>query len=767
MKQKLLSFLKEHDEQTFTVEEIAKSLKIEQSKEFVELIKIIAKLEEKQKIQLTDQGQIKLFKKAPLLEGEYRANDRGFGFVTVENLDNDIFIPKDAVHGALNGDRVLVDITKPANVLKEQLAEGEIVQIVERNSEIIIGIVEKLCTDKYYARAIATDKKLNSYPIWLVSSGLQPEISEVCQIEIIQYPSDKHKDIVGVVTHILGHKDDPGVDILTVVESYGIQTEFPVEVQEEADQVAERPIVPANDRKDLRNHTIVTIDGESAKDLDDAVEVQKLTNGHYKLGVHIADVSYYVTENSALDQEAFNRGTSVYLTDRVIPMLPRKLSNGICSLNPRTDRYALTCDMEIDAEGKVVEYKIYPSLINSNARLTYTIVNKILNNQATSEELAEFDELIPMLQNMKELHFILSKMRTNRGAISFDDQEAVIKVDAEGKPYDIELRVRDVAEKMIESFMLIANETVAKYFAEKELPFIYRIHEAPNSDKIQAFLETANTLGLEIHGTKDSMDSKELQAILDEVQGQPEEEMVNTMLLRSMQQAKYSVDSLGHYGLAAQYYTHFTSPIRRYPDLIVHRLIRLWHAQKLNKKKQQNLAKNLPKIAEQSSKMERRAIDAERETDAMKKAEYMEQHIGETYQGVITSVTKFGIFISLPNTIEGLVHLSQLKDDYYHYDEKHMMLIGKRFGRIFRLGEEVTIKVTKASAELREIDFDLILPDNEANTQASAEEYNHQKKHKSRKDKKKRRKKSKQGQSKSKKPFYKDITRKKNKRKRK
>jgi ribonuclease R len=527
------------------------------------------------------------------------------------------------------------------------------------------------------------------------------------------------------------------------------------------------------ERRDLRDQMIVTIDGEDAKDLDDAVTVRKLANGNYFLGVHIADVSYYVTTDSQLDKEAFERGTSVYLTDRVIPMLPQRLSNGICSLNPKVPRLAMSCEMEITQQGEIVTHEIFQSVIQTTERMTYTAVNQILEEQSP-EVMERYQELVPMFQEMGELHHILEAMRIRRGAVSFEDNEAKVLVDSEGHPLDIILRKRGIGERLIESFMLAANETIARHFNDRQLPFIYRIHEDPKEEKLRRFFDFASALGIVVKQTKGSITPKDLQQIVEDTAERPEAMVINTMLLRSMQQAKYSENNYGHYGLAAEDYTHFTSPIRRYPDLIVHRLIRAY-AQDVSEETQAIWAEKLPDIAVHSSQMERRAVDAEREVDALKKAEFMADHLDEEFDGIISSVVKFGIFVELPNTIEGLIHINALKQDYFHYLESHLALVGERTGMTFKIGQKVRIRVVKADPETREIDFELV--EAEETESLQREQNRHQRRRKPKenaemntnsKNKKERNQKKPQGpKGKPKKgkkaPFYKGVAKKKGK----
>lgn len=753
MKHEILEFLQAHENEAYSMDELGQALSLQNSSDFKMLVKTVATLEETGDIRITDQGKLTLpYSDAMHLEGVFRANDRGFGFVTVEGMDQDIFIKANLTAAAMNGDVVAVDITKPGNPMKDSLPEGKIVKIIVHANEQILGTFNLEAEAPYIGVVTPNDKKISQYPVYIQDNGLHPSNEEVCQVTITQYPTGDDKFMVGSVITVLGHKDDPGVDILSVMEQNHIPATFPEKVLEAAEKVPDTVMENEPGRRDLTDELVVTIDGESSKDLDDAVHVHRLENGNYFLGVHIADVSYYVEENSVLDKEAYERGTSVYLTDRVVPMLPPRLSNGICSLNPNVLRNTMSCEMEIDLAGNVVHYDIFPSMIKSDARMTYTAVNAILEDrdEAMCEQYAKF---VDMFKAMEELHRILWRHREHRGAISFDTEEAMIKVDAKGKPIDIELRTRGVAEKMIESFMLVANETVAKHICTQHLPFIYRVHEQPKEEQMHRFYEFSAGFGLHLKGTADHVTSKELQKALEQVEGKPEEAMINTMLLRSMQQARYADEPLGHFGLAAEDYTHFTSPIRRYPDLIVHRLLRAYHTQEKSKVAE-HFAPLLADIAHQSSVMERRAVDAEREVDAMKKAEYMENFIGQKFQGVISSVTKFGLFISLPNTIEGLVHMRQLKDDFYQYDERSMQLIGKRTGRVFKIGQPVMIKVESASSELREIDFSIV--DKETEKQFISMKQSKKEKKKCSKDKKR---------SSKKKPFYQSVAKKGKKRK--
>lgn len=713
IKTQIIQYIENSSKKTFSMEQLAEGLKLQRAKDFKLLVQTIAVMEREKSIEFTKKGKIRLPQVEVALEGIFHSHERGFGFVSVDG-EEDIFISPERTGFALNGDRVKVDILRPADPFAKKGAEGKIISIEERASTQIVGEFfafepEEVAETDLYGYVIAKDKKLTGYKIMIAAEGIRPDTGSICIVELTHYPEPGYqKSLEGLVKQVIGHKNDPGMDILAIVMQHGIPTEFPEIVLQAAEEVPEQIQEEEwNGRRDLRDQLIVTIDGADAKDLDDAVTVRKLANGHYFLGVHIADVSHYVTKDSVLDQEAFERGTSVYLTDRVIPMLPRKLSNGICSLNPKVPRLTMSCEMEINQEGKVVKYDIFPSIIQTTERMTYQAVNEILEENR-SETMERYQQLVPMFREMGELHHILEKMRERRGAISFEDREAKILVDDEGHPLDIELRSRGTGERLIESFMLAANETVAEHFHQLNVPFLYRIHEHPKEEAIQRFFGFLSTLGIPIKGTKDAVDPKELQRVLEKVEGKPEEPIINMMLLKSMQQARYSEEPEGHYGLAAPYYTHFTSPIRRYPDLIVHRLIRAYADKPIQTATKEQWNEALPDIALHSSQMERRSVEAEREVDAMKKAEYMQERIGEEFEGIISSVLKFGIFVELPNTIEGLVHINQMKEDYFEFIEDQLTLVGERTGITYKIGQKVKVKVVKADPETREIDFELI-----------------------------------------------------------
>lgn len=713
IKEKILFFMESSRKRSFSMEEIAEGLGFQKSEDFKLLVQTIAQMEREESIVFNKKGKVKLPLKPVLVEGTFRANERGFGFVTIDPEEDDIYIPKESTGYAMDGDTVAIDIFKTANAAMDRGAEGKVVEIRQRAvtqlaGEFVAYSEEEIEETDLYGVVIPKDKKMNHFKVYAAAEGVRPVDGSIVLIEITHYPEKSYAtSLEGIIKQVIGHKNDPGMDILSIVVANGIPTKFPDDVLTEADQVpdtiAEEDLVG---RRDLRDQLIVTIDGEDAKDLDDAVTVRKLDNGNYFLGVHIADVSYYVTQGSQLDREAYERGTSVYLTDRVIPMIPQRLSNGICSLNPHVPRLTMSCEMEIDPTGQVIAHEIFPSVIQTTERMTYTAVNQILEEQ-DEEAMERYEQLVPMFQAMKELHEILETMRIRRGAISFEDREAKILVDPNGHPIDIELRSRGVGERLIESFMLAANETVAEHYHKLNFPFIYRIHEQPKEEKMQRFFDFASALGILVRGTKGTITPKDLQKVIEDVEEKPEAAVINTMLLRSMQQARYSEDNFGHYGLAANYYTHFTSPIRRYPDLIVHRLIRSYGQDK-SEKNQALWSAELPEIADHSSKMERRAVETEREVDSMKKAEFMQDKVGEEFDGIISSVVKFGLFIELPNTVEGLIHINELKQDYFHFIENHLALVGERTGLTFKIGQKVRVKVVKADPDERAVDFELI-----------------------------------------------------------
>ena len=711
LSKKVTDFLAQMPSKSISPKMLATNLGLaDDAGDYKHLLKTIAQLEESKAIEVTAAGNIALPQpEAEVLEGTFSANPRGFGFVRIGENEPDVFVKRGNTKFAMNEDVVEVKITSPANPLKGNEAEGKVVAIKSRAVTSLVGEFyafdedEKKNSGSLLGYVVNKNKKI-PFRTNISKKGLQPEVGDIVRVEITHYPDRDFPEVLqGLVTEIIGQATDTGIDVLEVLESLGIPSPFPEDVIAEAnavpDEIEEKDIIG---RVDYRDEITFTIDGADAKDLDDAVHIKALDNGNIELGVHIADVSYYVTEGSALDREALNRGTSTYVTDRVVPMLPERLSNGICSLNPRVNRFTQSCVMEINADGHVVNYQISQSVIKTTERMTYSDVNEML--AGNQEFLEKFAAIAESVEQMAKLHAILLAMRARRGSIDFETQEAKIIVDKLGKPIEIQVRKRGTAEMMIESFMLIANETVARSFATRELPFIYRVHEHPKADKLTRFIDFASVFGIPLKGTPEKMQSKDLQDFMLQIKGQPGEIVLSTMLLRSMQQARYDEDNLGHFGLAAEYYTHFTSPIRRYPDLLVHRLIRA--ESHPTTEVIEHFEEIIPEIAQLTSSRERRAIDAERAVEAMKKAEYMESYVGTEYDVTISSVTRFGFFVSLPNTIEGLVHMSTLGDDFYNFNERDLTLKGERTGKVFRMGQPVKVKLVKADKITGDIDFE-------------------------------------------------------------
>ncbi len=635
------------------------------------------------------------------LTGIFTAHQRGFGFVTIEGENEDIFIPESQVNGAMHMDTVQVAVTKGASVEKRR--EGSVVKILKRGMEQLVCYYEE---SKNYGFAVPDNPRFTQDIFIPKEHSMGAVRGHKVVVQITEYGKNGKKP-EGKIIEILGHINDPGTDILSIVRGYDLPMEFPAKVLKQAervpDEVSEADMAG---RMDLRDWQTVTIDGEDAKDLDDAITLTK-ENGKYTLGVHIADVTNYVQENSALDVEALNRGTSVYLVDRVIPMLPHRLSNGICSLNAGENRLALSCIMTIDEKGNVVDHTIAETVIKVDRRMSYNSVKKILEDKDEAER-AKYEELIPMFELMQELAGILRKKRMTRGSIDFDFPETKIILNEQGKPVDIKPYDRNVATKIIEDFMLIANETVAQDYFWQELPFVYRTHDNPDGEKIKKLATFINNFGYSIHIGQDEVHPKELQKLLMKIEGSTEEALISRLTLRSMKQAKYTTVSTGHFGLATHYYCHFTSPIRRYPDLQIHRIIKDNLRGRMDAKKIAHYEKILDEVADHSSKTERRAEEAERETDKLKKVEYMSERIGECFEGVISGVTEWGFYVELPNTIEGLVHVTSLKDDYYHYDERSYELIGETTNHRYKLGQKVKVMVEATDKLLRTIDFCIV-----------------------------------------------------------
>ncbi|WCN38224.1 ribonuclease R [Aneurinibacillus uraniidurans] len=700
----ILTFMREQIYRPMTVRELEEAFGVDSASSFKDFVKILNHLEDTGQIIRTRANRYGVPEKMNLIRGRLQGHAKGFGFVIPEEKgQQDVYVSSDDMHGALNGDTVLVRLNPNA---RGPRLEGEIVRVVNRGNAMIVGTYQD---EKHYGFVITDDKRIAKDIFIPKGESLGAVDGHKVVVEIVRYPETGRGNPEGKVVEILGHKNDPGVDILSIIRKYDLPESFPDDVMKEAEEVPETISEDEiRGRRDLRDRVMVTIDGADAKDLDDAVSIETLPNGHYRLGVHIADVSYYVKEGSALDTEAFKRGTSVYLVDRVIPMIPHRLSNGICSLNPQVDRLTLSCDMEIDSEGNVVNHDIYESVIRTNERMTYSDVYKILEED-DQELIARYGELVDHFRAMKELALTLRQYRMERGAIDFDFGEAKILVDREGNPTEVRMRERTIAERLIEEFMLKANETVAEHFNTMRVPFIYRIHEDPDSDRLQTFLEFVTNFGYFVRGSSTDIHPRTLQTLLEQAKDTPEETVISKVMLRSMKQAKYDAENQGHFGLAAEFYTHFTSPIRRYPDLIVHRMIReSLKPGGFTSERIEEWTLKMPDVAKQSSERERNAVDAERETDDLKKSEFMLRHMNEEFDGIISSVAAFGMFIELPNTIEGMVHISNLTDDYYDFHEKQYALVGQRTGRIFRIGDEVKVRVVNVNVDEHTIDFEVV-----------------------------------------------------------
>ena len=666
------------------------------------------------------------------VNGIFSGHPKGFGFVTVEGMEQDVFIPEDKTGAALHGDRVQIVVEPDSRMSGSRSgmgsggrrAEGAVIRVLEHANEEVVGYYQK---NKNFGFVIPDNQKLAKDIFIPQGCDMGAVTGHKVVVKITDFGSEKHKP-EGRVTEIIGHVNDPGTDILSIVRAYGLPEAFPQEVMEEIEDIPDHVTVPGqpvemgslygisnlvspdgwggelSGRLDLRGLQTVTIDGEDAKDLDDAVTICRDGQGHYILGVHIADVSHYVKEGSPLDREARKRSTSVYLVDRVIPMLPHKLSNGICSLNAGTDRLALSCIMEVDAQGTVLDHRIAGTVIHVDRRMTYTAVNAVVTDRDEAV-MAEYEEFVPMFDCMKELADILRENRRKRGAIDFDFPESKIVLNEQGKPLEIKPYERNAATRIIEDFMLLANETVAEDYYWPSIPILFRSHHNPDPEKMKQLGTFINNFGYFIKMQHGEIHPKELQKLLDKIEGTPEEALLSRLTLRSMKQAKYTTLCSGHFGLATRYYTHFTSPIRRYPDLQIHRIIKETLKGGLSDKRAAHYEKILPEVAVQTSALERRADEAERETDKLKKCEYMSRFIGQDFDGAISGVTNWGLYVELPNTVEGLVRMSDLDDDYYIFDEQHYELIGEMTKKTYKLGQPVRVTVSSTDRLLRTVDF--------------------------------------------------------------
>ena len=694
MKDRILQILQEQQKSlsAFELEEKLGTSNLE------ELLLVLKEMEEETTIYHTNKDKYMLFQDSHLEKGILHSNKKGFGFVSVSGMEEDIYIKADNMNGALHGDLVVVEIISRKNIGR---LEGRIVKVIKHETNHYVG---EVTVSKGNLVVDLDEDKVNLRVIVMPQNSMNAVEGHKVVVEVIKRISNHEAE--GKIIKILGHKNDPGVDILSIVEKYSRETEFSDEVKE---QVKKLPFEVSDEdrkgRKDLRDQVIFTIDGDDTKDIDDAISISKLENGHYVLGVHIADVSYYVKEGSPLDKEAMERGTSVYLVDRVIPMLPHALSNGICSLNPNVDRLAISCVMEYDGAGKLITYDIFESVIRSRIQMTYKKVNSILENKGIPEG---YEPYVEDLKTMALFSSILRKTKLKRGYLDFDVDEAKILVDENGKPTDVVLRERGIGENMIEDFMIAANECVASHIFYMNLPFIYRVHEYPKEEKLRSFLSFVSNLGYSIPGNIKDNKPTTVQHILNYLRDKDEFKILSSLLLRSMQKAIYLPQNLGHYGLASPCYTHFTSPIRRYPDTTVHRLLRTYLFENdLSSKTLHHWQEKLVYISDLASSRERASVDCEREVEDMKMAEYMEDHINQEYEGMISSVMSFGMFVQLDNMIEGLVSVKDMKD-YFIYDEDRMTLTGEKTHTVYTIGQRVKVRVIRASKEEKTIDFEIV-----------------------------------------------------------
>ena len=700
--QKILELLKDEEYPPMKAKQIAMVMRVPKN-EYNEFLNILGNLEMKMKIQKNRKNQYRIVEKV-YYDGVYRKNAKGFGFVKIENEEDEIYISKTNSLNALNGDEVLIEIIEEKNKVKK--AEGKIVRILKHEKDTVVGIFQN---NKNFGFVVPDDKNFGTDIFISKKNFGKARNNHKVLVKITKYP-EKGKKAEGKIIEVLGNVNETGVDMLSLIKEHKLPSIFPEQVVEEAkkcgNRIDEKDI---KNRIDLRNEVIFTIDGAEAKDLDDAIGIKKLENGNYKLSVHIADVSYYVKPNSLLDQEALIRGTSIYMLGKVIPMLPRELSNGICSLNAGEDRFTLSCTMEIDKNGNVKASEIYKAVIKVTERMTYADVQKILDN-SDAEITKKYEKYINEFKLMEELAQILKAKRLEKGYLNLDIPESKIELDSEGRAINISKYETTFANEIIEQFMLIANETVAEKFFWLDAPFIYRVHETPDYEKVQELNKFLFNFGLKIKVNKDNIYPKEFAKILEEIKGKDEEKVVSHLLLRTLKVARYEEINKGHFGIASKYYCHFTSPIRRYPDLFIHRIISNYLEENydVNEKFIEEYKKQAEERAKQSSEREKIATKVERESEDIKKAEYMENRIGEEYEGMISSVTSFGVFVELDNTVEGLIRFEDLGNEYFIYDEDRKRLIGERSNIVYKIGDKVKIRVKDASKLLRTVDFEII-----------------------------------------------------------
>lgn len=701
-KEKILEFMRTMAYSPMKAMDLAKHFEI-MNDEMGLFLNVLDDMENEGKIIKTKKERYAVPERINLVVGKLQTNQKGFGFILPENIDmDDVFVSANDLNGAMNNDKVIARLK--GRPRKGRSAEGEIIRILVRANDEIVGTFE---SSKNFGFVVPDDRRIN-FDIYIPKSEINNAKDGYKVVAKITKWPEPRRNPEGKIIEVLGHKDDIGTDIVSIIRKHKLPENFPKKVLREADSIPETVLEEEiSKRRDLRDLNIITIDGADAKDLDDAVSIEKLDNGNYKLGVHIADVTHYVKEGSALDKEALKRATSVYLVDRVIPMLPKRLSNGICSLNPQVERLTMSVFMEIDRNGKVVDHEIFESVIKTKERMTYTDVSDILEEK-DFELRKKYDYLVEDFKLMEELANILMKRQNSRGSIDFDFPEAKIILDEKGKPIEIKKAERRIANRIIEQFMIICNETVAEHMYWLNAPFVYRVHEEPSLEKIESFNKFIHNFGYHIKGITEEIHPKSLQDLLQKIEGTKEEHIISTIMLRSLKQARYSPENLGHFGLAAQYYCHFTSPIRRYPDLQIHRIIKDMLHNRLDKKRISKLKNIVANASDRSSERERLAVEAERETNDLKMAEYMSKRIGEEFDGIISGVISFGIFVELENTIEGLVRISTLVDDYYIFDEENYLFRGERTNKTFRIGDEVRVKLTSVNVSQKEIDFVLV-----------------------------------------------------------
>ena len=699
--QKILDLMKDDDYVPMKAKELAMIMRVPKN-EYGDFLEVLGNLELEMKIQKNRKNRYRLVEKT-YYDGIYRKNQKGFGFVRLEDQEDEIYISKENSLNALNGDRVLIEILEESNKVKS--AEGKVVRILKHEKDTVVGIFQN---NKSFGFVVPDDRSFGTDIFISKKNFGKARDNHKVLVKITKYPQNG-KNAEGKIIEVLGNVNEAGVDMLSLIKEYNLPSTFPEEVVQEAkkfgDTIDEKDIP---NRVDYRDKEIFTIDGEDAKDLDDAVRVEKLDNGNYKLEVHIADVSYYVKENSLLDREALIRGTSIYMLGRVIPMLPRELSNGLCSLNEGEDRYTLSCIMEIDQKGNVVSGEVVKGIIKVTKRMSYNDVQAILDGNETV--INHYKPYIQEFKNMEELAIILKNRRMEQGYLNLDIPESKIGLDIDGKVVSVGKYETSFANEIIEQFMLSANETIAEKFYWLQAPFIYRVHEKPDIEKIQELNKFLINFGLKIKANKDNIYPKEFAKILEETKGKEEEKVVSNLVLRTLKLARYEAENKGHFGIASKYYCHFTSPIRRYPDLFIHRVISKYLEENYDVKENwiEEHQKQAEDRAKQSSEREKIATKVEREAEDLKKAEYMESRIGEEYEGIVSSITSFGMFVELENTIEGLIRFDDLGDEYFIYDEDRKQLIGEHSNKVYKIGDKVKIRVKKASKILRQIDFEII-----------------------------------------------------------